>query len=107
MGVARGGIVETGVRGVGARREAPMMTATTGTTVTKATPRSLSVRHNAVLLPPRPPPSDGDGDGGGGRQGGGEGVLSRLVNVTSELGLPHHRDGNDGDDGKNEGDVVM
>ena len=79
-------------------------TATTATTVTKATPGLLSVRRVAVLLPPRAPPSDGDGNGSGGRRGWCKGVSSRLARAASELGLPHHRDG---DDDKNDGDVVM
>ena len=85
-GVARGGVVETGARGIGAWREAPMTTATTATTVTKAMPGSSSVRHVAVLLPPRAPPSDGDGNGGGGWRGWRKGVSSRLARAVSELG---------------------
>ena len=85
--VAQGGVVETGVRRVGARREVPTAM------VTKATPGSSSVRRVAVLLPPRAPPLDGDGNGGVGRWGWREGVSSRLACAASELGLPHHRDG--------------
>jgi len=85
--VSRGGVVETGARRVGARREVPT------TMVTKATPGTSSVRRVAVLLPPRAPPLDGDGDGGVGRRGWREGVSSRLARAASELGLPHHRDG--------------
>ena len=77
--------------------------ATTVTTVTKATPGSSSVRRVAVLLPPRAPPS---------RLwrrrrrlvGVAQGVSSRLARAALELGLPHHWDG---DDDKNDGDVVM
>ena len=72
--------------------------------VTKATPESSSVRRVAVLLPLRAPPLDGDDDGSGGRRVWREGVMSRLARAASELGLPHHRDG---DDSKNNGDVVM
>ena len=75
------------------------MMATTATTVTKATLGSSSVRQVAVLLPPRAPPRTAAV--GGWRKG----VSLRLAHAASELGLPHHRDGNDGD-GKNNGDVV-
>ena len=74
------------------------------TTVTKAMPGSTSVRRVTVLLPPRAPPLDGDGTGGVGRRGWRKGVSSRLARAASELGLPHHRDG---DDSENDGDVVM
>ncbi len=77
---------------------------TTVTMVTKATPGSSSVWRIAVLLPPRAPTSDSDGNGSGGRQGWRKGVSLRLVRTASELGLLHHRDG---DDGENGGDVVM
>jgi hypothetical protein len=80
------------------------MTAMTATKVMKATPGSSSVRRVAVLLPLRTPPSDSDGDGKGSRRGWRKGVSSRLARAALELGLPHHRDG---DDSKNDGDVVM
>ena len=83
---------------------APTTTATTATTVTKETPGLSSVWRVAVLLHPRAPPSDSNGNGGGGRRGWREEVSSRLARVASELGLLHHRDGNDS---KNDGDVVM
>ena len=54
--------------------------------------------------PPMRPPSDGDGNGSCGQWGWREGVLSRLAHAALELGLPHHRDG---EDSENDGDVVM
>ena len=85
-GVARGGVVKTGARGVSARREAPTTTAMTAMTVTKATPGSSSVRRVTVLLPPCAPPLDGDGNSGVGRRGWREGVSLRLARTASELG---------------------
>ncbi len=81
-----------------------MTTATMATKVTKATPGLSSVRRVAVLLLLPAPPLDGGGNGNGGRRGWRKGVSSRLARAASELGLPHHRDG---DDSKNNGDDVV